>query len=69
MGNTISALSSLLSNSSSTYDLSSVLEAALGAASPGIDVNQAVSASLSAAEAPEQQWKRRNRQCRASRAH
>jgi len=56
MSSTISALNSLLSNSSSTYDLSSILEAALGATSPGIDVNQAVSASLSAAEAPEQQW-------------
>ncbi|HEX4155116.1 MAG TPA: flagellar filament capping protein FliD [Acidobacteriaceae bacterium] len=56
MSSTISALNSLLSNSSSAYDLSSILEAALGATSPGIDVNQAVSASLSAAEAPEQQW-------------
>jgi flagellar hook-associated protein 2 len=56
MSSTISALNSLLSSSSSAYDLSSILEAALGATSPGIDVNQAVSASLSAAEAPEQQW-------------
>lgn len=56
MSSSISALNSLLSNSSSTYDLSSILEAALGASTPGIDVNAAVSASLSAAEAPEQQW-------------
>jgi flagellar hook-associated protein 2 len=56
MSSSISALNSLLSNSSSTYDLSSILEAALGASSPGIDVNAAVSAWLSAAEAPEQQW-------------
>jgi len=56
MSSSISALSSLLSNPSSTYDLSSILEAALGASSPGIDVNAAVSASLSAAEAPEQVW-------------
>jgi flagellar hook-associated protein 2 len=56
MSSTISALNSLLSNSSSPYNLTSILEAALGATSPGIDVNQAVSASLSAAEAPERQW-------------
>jgi flagellar hook-associated protein 2 len=56
MSSSVSALSSLLSSSSSTYDLSSILEAALGASSPGIDVNEAVSAAVSAAEAPEQQW-------------
>lgn len=56
MSSTISALNSLLSNSSSAYDLSSILEAAMGASSPGIDVNEAVSASLSTAEAPEEQW-------------
>jgi flagellar hook-associated protein 2 len=58
MGSSLSALSSLFSNSfsSSPYDLSSLLQAAFGASTPGIDVNQAVSASLNAAEAPEQQW-------------
>ena len=51
----VSALNSLLSGSSA-INLSSILEAALGASTPGIDVNSAVSASLSAAEAPEQAW-------------
>jgi len=54
----ISALNSLLasSNSSSTINLSQILEAALGASSEGIDVNAAVNAAITAAEAPEQQW-------------
>src|SRR6202012_4485571 len=54
----VSALDSLLSSSSSssTINLSQILEAALGASSPGIDVNSAVSAAVTAAEAPEQTW-------------
>ena len=55
----ISALNSLLdssSNSSSTIDLSQILEAALGASSEGIDVNAAVNAAVTAAEKPETQW-------------
>jgi flagellar hook-associated protein 2 len=53
----VSALDSLLSgNSSSTINLSQILEAALGASSEGIDVNSAVSAAVTAAEAPEQTW-------------
>jgi flagellar hook-associated protein 2 len=54
----ISALNSLLSSSdsSSSVNLSDILEAALGASSPGIDVNEAVSAAVTAAEAPEQAW-------------
>ena len=55
----VSALNSLLassSSSSSTINLSQILEAALGASSEGIDVNSAVSAAVTAAEAPEQQW-------------
>jgi len=51
----VSALNSLLSGSSA-INLSSILEAALGASTPGIDVNAAVNASLSAAEAPETFW-------------
>jgi flagellar hook-associated protein 2 len=54
----ISALNSLLSSSdsSSAVNLTDILEAALGASSPGIDVNEAVSAAVTAAEAPEQAW-------------
>jgi flagellar hook-associated protein 2 len=54
----VSALNSLLSgsNSSSALDLSEILEAATGASTPGIDVNAAVSAAVTAAEAPEQAW-------------
>lgn len=53
----VSALNSLLSSSSnSAINLSDILEAALGASSPGIDVNAAVSAAISAAEAPETNW-------------
>jgi flagellar hook-associated protein 2 len=54
----ISALNSLLgsSDSSSSINLSQILEAALGASSEGIDVNSAVNAAITAAEAPEQTW-------------
>jgi flagellar hook-associated protein 2 len=53
-----SALDSLLSgtNTADAIDLSSILEAITGASTPGIDVNSAVSASVTAAEAPEQTW-------------
>jgi flagellar hook-associated protein 2 len=51
----LSALNSLLSSSSSV-DLSSILEAAMGASSPGLDVTSAVNAAVTAAEAPEQSW-------------
>jgi flagellar hook-associated protein 2 len=54
----VSALNSLLSSSSSSssIDLSSILEAALGASSPGLDVTAAVNSAVTAAEAPEQAW-------------
>ncbi|MGB6743893.1 MAG: flagellar filament capping protein FliD [Terracidiphilus sp.] len=54
----ISALDSLLSSgsSSSSIDLSSILEAAMGASSPGLDVTAAVNSAVTAAEAPEQAW-------------
>jgi flagellar hook-associated protein 2 len=54
----ISALDSLLGSSSSqgAVDLSAILEAATGASTPGIDVTSAVNASVSAAEAPENNW-------------
>jgi flagellar hook-associated protein 2 len=54
----VSALDSLLSSgsSSSSIDLSSILEAALGASSPGLDVTAAVNSAVTAAEAPEQAW-------------
>ena len=54
----VSALNSLLSgtNTADAIDLSSILEAITGASTPGIDVNAAVSASVTAAEAPEQTW-------------
>ncbi len=51
----LSALNSLL-NPSSAINLSAILEAATGSSSPGIDVNSAVSAAITAAEAPEQNW-------------
>jgi flagellar hook-associated protein 2 len=59
MSSISSALSSLLSSSSnpaSNYDLSSILEAALGASSPGLDVTAAVNSAVTAAQAPEQAW-------------
>src|SRR3984885_11349417 len=54
----LSALNSLLGSSSSTSNisLSAILQAALGASTPGIDVNSAVSAAVTAAEAPEDTW-------------
>jgi flagellar hook-associated protein 2 len=53
----VSALSSLLgSSASSGIDLSSILEAAYGASSPGLDVTSAVSSAITAARAPEQAW-------------
>jgi flagellar hook-associated protein 2 len=45
-----------LNSTNSALNLSQILEAAFGASSEGIDVNSAVSASLSAAEQPEVQW-------------
>lgn len=58
MSSSSSALSSLLngSSSSSSIDLTSILQAALGATSPGIDVTSAVNAAVSAARAPENAW-------------
>lgn len=56
MSSISSALSSLLSGSSSSVDLSSILEAAFGASSPGLDVTAAVNSAVTAAEAPEQAW-------------
>ena len=53
----ISALDSLLSSgSSSSIDLSSILQAAYGASSSGIDVTSAVNAAVTAARAPETAW-------------
>ena len=57
MSTASSALSSLLSSSStSATDISSILEAALGASSPGIDVTSAVNSAVTAAQAPETAW-------------
>jgi flagellar hook-associated protein 2 len=58
MSTSASSLSSLLSaaSGSSGIDISSILQAALGASSPGIDVTAAVNAGVTAAEAPEQTW-------------
>jgi flagellar hook-associated protein 2 len=44
------------SSVSSTTNLSAILEAAMGASTPGIDVNAAVSAAVTAAQAPEDTW-------------
>ena len=54
----VSALDSLLSgsNSADAIDLSEILQAATGAATPGIDVTAAVNAAVTAAEAPENVW-------------
>jgi flagellar hook-associated protein 2 len=53
----VSSLSSLLSSSNSNaVDISSLLEAALGSSSAGIDVTAEVNASIEAAEAPEDTW-------------
>lgn len=53
-----SALNSLLSSTTSTssIDLSSILQAATGASSSGIDVTSAVNSAVSAARAPETTW-------------
>lgn len=52
-----SALGSLLgSSSSSSIDLSSILQAAYGSSSSGLDVTSAVNAALTAARAPETAW-------------
>jgi len=51
----LSALNSLL-GSTNAINLSEILQAAMGASTPGIDVNSAVSASLTAAEVPETNW-------------
>jgi flagellar hook-associated protein 2 len=59
MSSISSALGSLLSGSSSSnsaIDLSSILEAAFGASSSGIDVTSAVNSAVSAAQAPETAW-------------
>ncbi len=57
MGST-SSISSLLgsTSASSSLDLSSLLQAATGASSTGIDVSSAVAAAVYAARAPERQW-------------
>ena len=57
----VSSLNSLLSSSSassasSSVDISSLLAAATGATSVGIDVTSAVDAAIYAAQAPERQW-------------
>jgi flagellar hook-associated protein 2 len=55
----VSALNSLLSSAdspTSSIDLSSILQAAFGASTPGLDVSAAVNSAVTAAEAPEQQW-------------
>jgi flagellar hook-associated protein 2 len=58
MSTSASSLSSLLSSASASsgIDISSILEAATGASSPGIDVTAAVNSAVTAAEAPEQAW-------------
>ena len=54
----VSALNSLLDSTSSTssIDLSQILQAATGASTPGIDVTAAVNAAVTAAQAPETAW-------------
>jgi flagellar hook-associated protein 2 len=54
MGSISSLLSS--SNAANSIDLSSILEAATGSSTPGIDVTAAVNAAVTAAEAPEDTW-------------
>jgi flagellar hook-associated protein 2 len=53
-----SLLGSLLgsSNSATSIDISSILEAAMGASTPGLDVTSAVSSAVTAAEGPENIW-------------
>jgi flagellar hook-associated protein 2 len=54
----VSALNTLLASnsSSSTIDLSSILQAATGSSSSGIDVAAAVTSAITAARAPETAW-------------
>jgi flagellar hook-associated protein 2 len=54
----VSALNSLLDSTSSTssIDLSQILQAATGASTPGIDVTAAVNSAVTAAQAPETAW-------------
>jgi len=54
----VSALNSLLSSSSSSssIDLSSILQAAMGASSSGINVTAAVNSAITAARGPETGW-------------
>ena len=53
----ISALNSLLgSNYANAIDLSSILQAAMGSSSSGIDVTAAVNSAVTAAQAPELAW-------------
>ena len=55
----VSSLNSLLSSTSvnsTGINLSSLLQAATGAMTPGIDVTSAVNAAIYAAQAPERQW-------------
>ena len=54
--NSLISSSSTASSSASSVDLSSLLAAATGATSPGIDVTSAVDAAIYAAQAPERQW-------------
>ncbi len=53
-----SLLGSLLgsANNSTTADLSTILQAATGASTPGIDVTAAVNSAVTAARAPENTW-------------
>lgn len=51
----LSALNSLLGNTNA-IDLSTILQAAMGSMTPGIDVNSAVNAAVSAAQGPELDW-------------
>jgi flagellar hook-associated protein 2 len=55
---TSSVISSVLgsTNTSNETDLSAILQAAMGASTPGIDVSEAVSAAVTAAQAPEDTW-------------
>ena len=51
----LASLASLL-NPSSAVNLSEILQAAMGASTPGIDVTSAVNAAVTAAQAPESLW-------------
>ena len=52
----LASAASTSQNSSSSINLGSLLAAATGATTPGIDVNAAVSAAVYALQAPERQW-------------